>query len=267
MKLHSKAEVRRARPLLGTIVDLSGDGPLDAGFAAIEKTQRLMSFFNEASDVSRINRDAFARPVRVHPWTCRVLRAGIEFAERSNGAFDFTIRGKGSWCDVVLEPNDAVRFRRKIIIDLGGIAKGFAVDRAVEALRRAGLTSGVVNAGGDIRAFGPALHEVHLRDPQSPTHSCGLLRLRNRALATSATYFSPGALRHGRTRRSITSNVSVTVAAADCMTADALTKIVMVMREKAAPLLIRYRANALWLERRDKMSIFPSSCDIRVPIR
>lgn len=257
--------MRRARPLLGTIVDLSGDGPVDAGFAAIEQVQRLMSFFDEASDVSQLNRDAFVRSVRVHPWTMQVLRAGIEFAAQSGGAFDFTFRGSGSWRDIVLEPNNHVRFRRKLVVDLGGIAKGFAVDRAVETLQGVGLTNGIVNAGGDIRVFGSAEHEVHLRDPEAPTRSCGILRMRNRALATSATYFAPGALRHGRTRRSIGSNFSVTVAAPDCLTADALTKIVMTMGEEAAPILTRYHASALLLERRDKMSIFPASCDIHGP--
>jgi len=151
-----------------------------------------------------------------------------------------------------------------MIVDLGGIAKGFAVDRATDALKKQGIRFGVVNAGGDIRVFGSTTREVHLRNPILPTRFSGVLRVRDRAIATSATYFAPGALIDGQMRRAITDLVSVTVAARDCMTADALTKIVFALREKAAPLLARHRAEALLLERDASPSwVFHSSCDIR----
>jgi thiamine biosynthesis lipoprotein len=134
------------------------------------------------------------------------------------------------------------------MIDLGGIAKGFAVDRAVERLQKNKVTAGSVNAGGDIRIFGSMARTIHLRNPNSPTRFAGVLRVRDRAIATSATYFAPGALIDGQTRRIMTDRVSVTVAACDCMTADGLTKIVFALRDKAAPLLARHRADALLLE-------------------
>jgi FAD:protein FMN transferase len=250
MKSRSRVETRRARPLLGTIVDLSGDGALECGFAAIAKVHRLMSVQDPSSEISRVNRDAFAKPVRVHPWTWRVLKAAQEFAQESDGIFDIAVANRlGDWRDIVLEQNHQVRFRRPVTVDLGGIAKGFAVDRAVEALGRAGVSSGIVNAGGDLRVFGPESHAIHLRNPVEPTLVSGTLSLRNRAIATSATYFAPRALIDGQTRRSMTDLISVTVAAADCMTADALTKTVFVLREKAAPLLARHGADALLLER------------------
>ncbi len=249
MKSRSNIEIRRARPLLGTIVDLSCDGPCDVGFAAIEKVHRLMNFHDSTSDISRINRDAFGKSVCVHAWTWCVLKRAQEFARESNGLFDITAPSKRTWRDIMLESNHTVRFRRRVIVDLGGIAKGFAVDRAVDALKQNGVTSGIVNAGGDIRVFGSTSREVHLRNPSWPLVSAGMLRLRERAIATSATYFTPRALINGQTRRPMTELVSVTVAARDCMTADALTKIVFVLREKAAPLLARYHAGALLLER------------------
>jgi FAD:protein FMN transferase len=250
MKSRSRVELRRARPLLGTIVDLSGNGTLDRGFAAIAKVHRLMSVHDPASDISRLNREAFAKPVRVHAWTWRVLKAAQEFAQESDGIFDITVAHRlGDWRDIVPEGNHQVRFRRPVTVDLGGIAKGFAVDRAVEALRRAGVSSGIVNAGGDARVFGPKSRAIHLRNPVEPTLVSGTLRARNRAFATSATYFARHALIDGQSRRAMTDLISVTVAAADCMTADALTKIVFVLREKAAPLLARHGADALLLER------------------
>jgi thiamine biosynthesis lipoprotein len=253
MKSRSNREVRRARPLLGTIVDLACAGSpsdLAAAFATIEKVHRLMSFHDPSSDVTRINQEAFHRTVMVHPWTWRVLQVALDFSRESEGVFDITTTqpGDGNWRDILLEEHCAVRFRRRVMVDLGGIAKGFAVDRAVERLQKNKVATGSVNAGGDVRVFGSIARTIHLRNPMSPTQVSGVLRVRDRAIATSATYFTPGALIDGQTRRTMTDRVSVTVAACDCMTADALTKIFFARREKAASLLARHRADALLLE-------------------
>jgi thiamine biosynthesis lipoprotein len=288
MKSRSNTEIRRARPLLGTIVDLRCDGSaeeIESGFVAIAKVHRLMSFHNAASDISRINREAFYRNVTVDPWTWRVLKAARHFASESDGTFDVTVAHQlakwnylprqhrsasdGDWRDIVLEENCAVRFRRRVIVDLGGIAKGFAVDRAVKALRRAGVSRGIVNAGGDLRAFGSTSQQVHVRHPLEPARAAGAVTLRERAMATSGIYFarrsyrgmSVSPLLNGRTCRSSRRAISVSVAAADCMTADALTKIVFALGENAAPLLARHRADALLLERDGAPCwMFQSSC-------
>ena len=128
-----------------------------------------------------------------------------------------------------------------------GNRQGFAVDRAVAALKRNGAAAGLVNAGGDLRAFGSRSQLVHVRDPAHPTRVAGAVRLRAHALATSGIYFAPGKNRgrcmspllDGRTGRASRKLISVTVVAADCMTADALTKVVFVLHERAAPLLAR----------------------------
>jgi thiamine biosynthesis lipoprotein len=159
-----------------------------------------------------------------------------------------------------------------VIVDLGGIAKGFAVDRAVEALKRAGVPSGVVNAGGDLRVFGLKSELVHLRRPDKPMQLASAINLRERALATSGIYFARKkrgrevvtSLLDGRTCRSSRKLISVSVAASSCMTADALTKIVFILREKSQPLLARYHADALLLERDGApLWMFRSSCDTR----
>jgi FAD:protein FMN transferase len=270
--------VRRARPSLGTFVEITARGDsesklhaaVDRAFAAVARVDRQMSFHHAASDISRINCEAFQRKVTVDPWTWRVLRAAQKLSHESDGLFDITVARKlmqwnylprrhqnvseGNWREIVLEKNCTVRFRQRVIVDLGGIAKGFAVDRAVEALKRAGVPSGVVNAGGDLRVF----------------------ELRERALATSAIYFAQrrcgGAvvspLLDGRTCRSSRKLISVSVAASACMIADALTKIVFILREKSRPLLARYHADALLLERDGApLWMFRSSCDTRDRIR
>ena len=297
MRSRSSIEIRRCRPLLGTFVEITARGRdekllargIEAGFDAIARVNRLMSFHDPVSDVSRMNREAFLKGVSVHPWTWQVMRAAKRFAEESHGTFDITIAPLlTKWnylpdrCyrfsptstsrDIFLRRHHEVFFCRDLIVDLGGIAKGFAVDRAVEALKDNGVRAGIVNAGGDLRTFGPGSQFIHLRHPAEPTRIAGAVRLRERAMATSGIYFerrkhhaqyvSP--LLDGRSGRTVRELISVSVAAAECMVADALTKVVFALREEAAGLLARYRADALLLERDGAPSwMFHSPCDTR----
>jgi thiamine biosynthesis lipoprotein len=295
MRSRSNIEVRRCRPLLGTFVEITALGcderllarGIESGFDAIARVNRLMSFHDPLSDVSRMNRDAFPKGVSVHPWTWQVMKAAKRFAQESHGTFDITVAPfLTKWnylpgrCyqfsptatsrDIFLRRNYEVFFRRGLIVDLGGIAKGFAVDRAVEALKDNGVTAGIVNAGGDLRTFGLASQFIHLRHPAEPTRIAGAVRLRERAMATSGIYFerrkyqgqyvSP--LLDGRSGQTARELISVSVAAAECMAADALTKVVFALREEAGDLLARYRADALLLERDGRPSwMFRSPCD------
>jgi len=301
MRSRSGIEERRCRPLLGTFVEITARGRderllgrgIEAGFAAIATVHRLMSFHDCLSDVSRMNREAFPKGVNVHPWTWQVMEASKRFAEESDGTFDITVapwltklnflphRGyqfspTASSRDIFLRGNYEVFFRRGLTVDLGGIAKGFAVDRAVDALKENGIECGIVNAGGDLRTFGLASQLVHLRLPADPRRVAGAVRLRQRAMATSGIYFERRKYRgryvspllDGRTGQSGRELISVSVAAAECVAADALTKVVFALRERAAGLLARYRADALLLERDGAPSwMFHSSCDTRDRIR
>jgi FAD:protein FMN transferase len=301
MRSRSTIEIRRCRPLLGTFVEIAASGThaadlkrgIAAAFASVEKVHRLMSYHDPRSDVSRMNREAFPKSVIVHPWTWQVLEAAQQFARESDGVFDIAIarllasrgylprRGyrpnnAATWRDIFLRKNYRIFFRRSVIVDLGGIAKGFAVDRAVGALKNNGVTAGIVNAGGDLRTFGPASELVHVRHPAEPTRIAGAVRLHERAMATSGIYFERRKYRgkyvaplvDGRTGQPGRKLISVSVAAAECMVADALTKIVFALREKAAGLLTQYHADALLLERDGTPSwIFRSPCDTRGRIR
>jgi thiamine biosynthesis lipoprotein len=301
MRSCSSIEIRRCRPLLGTFVEIAAFGRktrdlergIDVAFAAVEKVCRLMSYHDPQSDVSRLNRKAFRKSVVIDPWTWQVLQAAQQFAQESNGLFNIGIAPSlvrwrylprlgyqfdraATWRHMLLHKNYRVFFSRQLIIDLGGIGKGFAVDRAVDALKENGVESGIVNAGGDLRVFGPPPQIIHLRHPYEPGRMTGAVRLRDRAIATSGIYFSKRDLgRHrvspivdGRTGRPSRRPVSVSVAAADCMTADALTKVVFASREKAAPLLARHQADALLLECDGEPSwMFNSLCGTCAPIR
>ena len=257
----SPLELRRARPLLGTLVEIRARGgdqavlvrAIDSAFGAVARVHGLMSFHRARSDVGRVNRLAWHAPVRVHPWTYAVLSEAQRVALASDGLFDVTVaprlvahrllpalRGapapdrRATYRDIRLLPGFKVRFARPLLLDLGGIAKGFAVDRAVEQLRAAGVHSGVVNAGGDLRCFGSLTERVHVRHPQCPALLVPLADVRDGAIATSAAYFS----RRRYAGREVSAHVhprrpgfvpehSVSVAAAHCVTADAWTKVLL----------------------------------------
>lgn len=274
--------IRRARPLLGTFVEVEAaavdgcdmDAAIGAAFDAVAEVHRLMSFHEPDSDVSRLNREAGIRPTRVHAWTFQVLEMAVELHRRSGGVFDVAtapvLQAMGllpaqkrdpafppnaqAGDAIALLPDLAVRFRSTdVTIDLGGIAKGFAVDRAVDALRSSGVTSGMVNAGGDLRAFGAEPRQVYVRDPRNPRRSICRIDVADEALASTALRFDlvdgtePGssAIVDPATGRAPCTIDGVTVRAASCMVADALTKIVMISGADAGDLLDRYDADAL----------------------
>ena len=249
--------IRRARPLLGTLVEIRAvaePAAVAAAFEAIAQTHALMSFQDPASELSRLNRDAWREPVPVHPWTWRVLCAARWLHAHSDGAFDCTVRDEeaGARMDAVeLLPGHKVRFTRRLRLDLSGIAKGFAVDRALDRLRRSGLRA-IVNAGGDLRVFGPEAEPIAMRDPDQPHAMRPLGALSNGAFATSAPYYSEHegywSVRDPARGTSPRRYRSVSVLAPTCLRADALTKVVWVRGVEAVrPLLARLRAEAIVL--------------------
>jgi thiamine biosynthesis lipoprotein len=264
--------LRRARPLLGTFVEITVDAASDDcawraandGFAAIADVHRLMSFHERDSDVSRINRHAHERAVEVDPRTWTVLRRARFLSRLSNGLFDCTVGGalvalgalprcgdsisrdaRATFRDVALLPGRRVRLRRPLAIDLGGIAKGFAVDEAVAAIACSGADAACVNAGGDLRVFGDRAWPVALRTPDGFDR---LPALRNAALATSADTFAPCAsIVDPATGRLRANPRSVSILAPTCMDADALTKVVWLANGPPPGLLERVHARAIVL--------------------
>jgi len=127
-------------------------------------------------------------------------------------------------------------------LDFGGIAKGYAVDLAVARLRRAGVHTGAVNAGGDLRVFGTLEETVHVRSPFDASTLWPVAALKDSACATSA---SGAVARRGADAADGPEPRSVTVLAPTACAADALTKIVWQQGELAGQLLRKARARAL----------------------
>jgi thiamine biosynthesis lipoprotein len=241
--------IARARPLLGTLVSIRTDADENAvkqAFALVERVHGLMSAHSDEGDVAAINRHAHLQAVRVHPWTYRVLRAARMVSRASRGAFDPTLGRNASWVDIHLLRQNRIALARPARIDLGGIAKGFAVDLAVAALRRSGATHGSVNAGGDLRLFGKRKQSVRVRVPGNPVRAVQVAETAERAFATSGTYFG-GELVDARDQMPLCEEHSITVSARSCMVADALTKAVAAVGPERA-LLGRFRAEAFLLD-------------------
>ena len=256
--------LRRCRPLLGTFVEVTADHgeAIDTAFAAIERVHKLMSAHEPDSDVSRINRFAHVEPIYVDDWTALVIERALFWSKRSEGTFDVVRAGKSAielavlphhpgqprplashwtWLEI---QGRCVRLLKAGSIDLGGIAKGFAVDRAIAALAQAGCGRGLVNAGGDLRCFGPGPWPVAIVEPLS-RRPVANMAIENGAIATSA------GLPDGDGRLSFDHLggergwVSVSILARSAMDADALTKIIWAQGPKAIPLLEEADARAV----------------------
>lgn len=265
-----RALVRRTVPVMGTIAELGvvhrdarfAHAAMDAAVAELIDVDRRMSRFLATSEVGRANALAARRAVEVSPATATVLAAALRWAEASDGAFDPCLGGAVALWDLQHRhaPPGAVQVHRfagrrlyrglelgrsggrdvvvfhdaDLAIDLGGIAKGWGVDRAVHALRSWGVSDAIVNVGGDLYALGASEDgdpwEVGVRSPVDPNTLVARFRLSDRAVATSGDYIQyfdhDGRRYHhlldprtGEPRR--TSAHSLTIAAADCMGADA----------------------------------------------
>lgn len=280
--------VRRTLPVMGTLAEVAlvhrderyAHAAIDAAFAELRMVDQRMSRFLTASDVGQANARAGREAVSVSDETAAVLERSLRWAEASDGAFDpclgqatalwdveerreppaaaatraFAGRRLFRGLDLDLTPGRSrVRFEDPAIaIDLGGIGKGYAVDRAVAALRAWGIERGLVNAGGDLYALGTSEDDdawkVGIRSPYDPGELSGTIAIADEAIATSGDYlrqFTYAGRRYhhlldpttGAPRQSAVH--SVTVRAVSCLDADAAATAVFGMEAKPADALAR----------------------------
>jgi thiamine biosynthesis lipoprotein len=210
--------IERVQYQMGTyarIEVMGGDnGDVDAAFNKIKELDNLLSDYNPKSEVSEINNMAGVKAVRVDDEVIRILEIAKEVAFQTDGAFDPTIgaltigvyrfgregeaeidldeidRAKSlvNYKDLIINGNNAYLKNKGMMIDLGGIGKGLAVDRAVSVLKQRGVRSGVVSLSGDIKVFGESV-DIAIKNPynESPiaTFKTGA---RDLAISTSGGY-------------------------------------------------------------------------------
>ena len=256
--------LQRARPLLGTVVSIQlrldeagapqASKAMAAAFALVERLQQAMSAHSCGSDLARLAQARAGEAIAIDPHTVAVLRLAQVWSRVSRGAFDplqaglRLVRrglrpGLGECAEAPAQLAElrflderTVEAAGPLPLDLGGIAKGYAVDQAVATLRAHGMRCGLVNAGGDLRAFGDRPWSIEVQHPVVRARSHRLLRLREGALASSVRMGNPEFV---ATRRRAARWQHSTVLARDCVTADALTKWAL---QEAEPGLILRQA-------------------------
>ncbi len=188
----------------------------DAVLALFDRIDRQMSRYREDSELSRVNREAANGPVEVSDSLFTVLQQALRISELSHGAFDISFGSIGYLYDfrarqqpsdeelaeglakvnyrsVVLDPSaNTVRFLDEgVRLDLGGIAKGYTVDRGIDILKSFGIRHARLSAGGDLRLLGDKRGKpwiVGIRDPRSESRNAMVLPLTNVAVSTSGDY-------------------------------------------------------------------------------
>lgn len=259
-----------SREAMGTIVTIEIIGPKDSSktglnlaFNEIDRIEKLMSTYEENSEISRLNRDGHiseASPELIH-----IINQSIYYGEISGGAFDITIlpiltlwktkinAGEYpatreindtltlvNYSNITIE-NNSITFKTEgMAITLGGVAKGYAVDKAIDVLKKHGYKSGFVNAGGDGMYFGTKPDKtpwkVGLRNPENKTDTIVILNISDMAVTTSGNYeryFNESArLSHisdPRTGYPSQSLMSATIITTSALKADALATTVFVL--------------------------------------
>lgn len=215
-------ELRRSRLIMGTVVEIMAggedpgvlDAAVEAAFSEMERLDRLFSRYNAKSEIAQLSQSQNGG--EISPETAEVLTLGMEIARKSGGAFDMTLgRLKALWAldeeapsvpspaevaaalagigpnALTLKGQQLRKESPQLQLDLGGIAKGYAVDRAVTILKQHGIISAAVNAGGDMYLLGQRTERAWRIGIQHPRKEQGVLervQVSNRAVVTSGDY-------------------------------------------------------------------------------
>ena len=262
-----------ARPMMGTEVSIYlwsddpevGESLLDEVFQEAARIDRLMSTYKGDSEISKINRLAADSTMEVGKELFALIRQSIEISRLTDGAFDITYDSVGQHYDFrqhqrpdegtvaaelenidfrFLQLDDdaeTIFFRKKgVRINLGGIAKGYVVERGIALLRERGITSAVVTAGGDSRLLGDRRGRpwmIGIRDPRVDGEVAISVPLQDEAISTSGDYerfFDEDGVRyhhiiHPGTGTPVGGVHSATVFGPDAVVTDALSTSVFVM--------------------------------------
>lgn len=224
---------------------------------ALRKSEILMSAHIESSEIGRLNAAGAGR-IEISDETMEVFRKAQKLYKNTQGAFDVTCRpliqlwkkagqenrvpkeeekkaarAESQWTDIEIKKNGVRKKSNTTLIDLGGIAKGYGIDQAAEAMKTSGVSGGLVNVGGDIRCFGKPpegnIWKIKVKDPFKKKNVFANLGIKTGAVCTSGNYFrftNINGRRYShiidpRTGAPAEAAASVTVVAPTAMVADA----------------------------------------------
>lgn len=277
--------LRQSRPMMGTVVEITLQNPdqelkhraMRMAFEELSRIESLMSRFKPDSELSRLNRLAARRPMQVSQEMIELLQISHKAWQLTSGGFNPTAspllklwgfyRQKGripaaeeieerlkliSFQNVIFDVDKmhVQFFKQGVELDFNAIAKGYAIDKAVQKLKAIGISRALVNAGGDIYALGGKESQGHwnigIRDPQKTDQILAPIQLRDRAIVTSGNYenfFIINGRRYchiinPQTGYPVEGMLSVTILAEQTALADALaTGIFVLGKEKGLNLL------------------------------
>lgn len=255
--------IKRMKPLLGTFIEIGlleneqNNTQFEIGFQAIEQIEQQMSFHNSNSALSLLNKSE-GRWIKLPRQTVKVLSLAKKLGQESNDLFNctlggylvnnnklpnhfthrFSLVGQSSQIQII---HNQVRLLEPVLITLDGIAKGYAIDLALEKLKSQGVQSAWINAGGDIRVIGEITLSIHQRDIEqanafNPKNT--FINLKNCALATSQI----SRKKSGDIPSHIVNNLGVqaedgliSVTSEKAWLADGLTKVLALLPENKRP--------------------------------
>ncbi|MBH0202387.1 MAG: FAD:protein FMN transferase [Nitrospira sp.] len=218
--------LKRTQMHMGTLVAITavasnkavGDRAIQAGFDEVKRLDQLLSTWRADSELSHVNAEAGHQPVRVSRETVELLVRSIEMAQLTNGGFNiavgpaidawsFTERQQiladeelrrlkplVDWRSIQIDrPKRTIYLPREgMRIDVGGIGKGYAADRAAERMKQEGATGGVVALSGDIKTFGVLPDRqgfpVGIRHPREEGVLIAVIDLKDEAVSTAGDY-------------------------------------------------------------------------------
>ena len=279
---------RRTQFKMGTFVEITLNGSIwvdfnkifKKAFSAIDEAQNLADRYSRSSQLTIVNREAHKYPVKVNEKLYNLIEESINISKNTEGAFDITVTPlvelwgfykkqnsppssdrikealeKVGFSNIVLDrENKTISFKKdNVDLDLSAIAKGYAVDKAVKAIRECGIKSAIINAGGDIYCLGKKnifqKWGVGIKDPTNNKKIVKVVRLKDKAAATSGGYekffvYKGRKYSHlidPRTGLSTETSRNATVIAKKCALADALaTALCILGKDKVAQLKKKY---------------------------
>lgn len=280
-------EIKYTKLLMGTIVEITlvGDNvellnnAKDAAFLEVQRLESLMSSYKDSSDISKINAAAGKKQVRVSEEVVEVIENAKKISDMTDGAFDITVGVLGkAWRftnddkgepippakQVVEQLLPFIDYRQTtldkdlrtvklnkegMMLNLGGIAKGYIVGKAVDAIKRKGIKKGIVHAGGDMFVFRDDEDtgwKIGIKHPRKKDKILGTITISNGAISTSGDYerfFIKDGVRYHhildpKTGFPASRTQAVTIVAKDPVMADALSTAVFIMGSEKGMVLI-----------------------------
>lgn len=215
--INNTVKTNETKVLMDTFVEIKTEGRSKVDLAPVwneaDRLIKLFNYYDKDSEVARINLNAGLKPVEISTETIEVFTKAIKYSELSGGLFDITINplitlwskaakekvlpsntrinetlSYVNYKDIKITKNSIMLQKKGMSVNLGGIAKGYIVDKMIEKLKQLGAEKGMVNAGGDLSAFGDKNWKVAVQHPRNLKEVFASLYTNNRSIVTSGDY-------------------------------------------------------------------------------